>query len=70
MASQSTPDQLRVGAVNYLNTKPLIESLTTFAPQIELSLELPSKLADLLAQGELDVALIPVIELFRTVPTR
>lgn len=65
MANHLMPDRLRVGAVNYLNTKPLIEGLTTFAPQIELSLELPSKLADLLAEGELDVALIPVIELFR-----
>jgi chorismate dehydratase len=54
-----------VGAVNYLNTKPLIENLSSFAPSIELSLEVPSKLADQLAEGELDVALIPVIEYFR-----
>src|SRR3954451_16959274 len=56
---------LRVGAVNYLNTKPLIERLTDFAPNIVLSLDLPSKLADQLAAGELDVGLIPVIEFFR-----
>lgn len=56
---------LRVGAVNYLNTKPLIERLDVFAPDINLSLELPSRLADLLAAGKLDVGLIPVVEFFR-----
>jgi chorismate dehydratase len=59
------PTTLRVGAVNYLNTKPLIERLTDFAPNIELSLDLPSRLADQLAAGELDVGLIPVVEFFR-----
>ena len=59
------PSILRVGAVNYLNTKPLIERLTEFAPDIELSLDLPSRLADQLAAGELDVGLIPVVEFFR-----
>ncbi len=56
---------IRIGAVNYLNTKPLICDLEGLAPQAELSLEVPSRLADLLAQGRLDVALIPVIEYFR-----
>ena len=41
--------RIRVGAVNYLNTKPLIYDLTSLAPEVELSLELPSRLADLLA---------------------
>jgi chorismate dehydratase len=57
---------IRVGAVNYLNTKPLIEDLEAIAPQIELTLDLPSRLADQLAAGQLDVALIPVIEYFRS----
>src|SRR4051812_13354879 len=56
---------LRVGAVNYLNTKPLIERLTDFAPNIDLTLDLPSRLADQLAAGEIDVGLIPVVEFFR-----
>jgi chorismate dehydratase len=60
-----TRHTLRVGAVNYLNTKPLIERLTDFAPNIALSLDLPSRLADQLAAGELDVGLIPVAEFFR-----
>lgn len=56
---------LRVGAVNYLNTKPLIEGLTDFAPAIDLTLDLPSRLADRMARNELDVGLIPVVELLR-----
>jgi chorismate dehydratase len=56
---------VRVGAVNYLNSKPLIYELETLAPGIELILDVPSRLADLVAAGRLDVALIPVIEYFR-----
>ena len=56
---------LRVGAVNYLNTKPLIERLMDFAPNIELSLDLPSRLADRMASGDLEIGLIPIIEYFR-----
>src|SRR5262249_21294808 len=56
---------IRIGAVNYLNTKPLIEDLPTLASGAELVLDVPSRLADLLADGRLDVALIPVIEYFR-----
>jgi chorismate dehydratase len=56
---------IRIGAVNYLNTKPLICDLEQLAPQAELILDVPSRLADLLAVGQLDVALIPVIEYFR-----
>ncbi|HEX4149263.1 MAG TPA: menaquinone biosynthesis protein [Pirellulales bacterium] len=57
--------QFRVGAVNYLNTKPLIHGLERLAPQIELMLDLPSRLADRLAADELDVALIPSVEYFQ-----
>ncbi|MBX9584894.1 MAG: menaquinone biosynthesis protein [Gemmataceae bacterium] len=56
---------IRVGAVNYLNTKPLVERLTAFAPSIDLSFDLPSRLADRLVAGEFEVGLIPVVEYFR-----
>jgi chorismate dehydratase len=56
---------VRVGAVNYLNTKPLIHELEMLAPGVELVLDVPSRLADHLAAGRLDVALIPVVEYFR-----
>lgn len=59
------PTTLRVGAVNYLNTKPLVERLTEFAPAVDLSFALPSRLADQLARGDIDVGLIPVVEFFR-----
>ena len=58
-------DRVRIGAVNYLNTKPLIHDLDVLAPDAELLLDVPSRLADLLAQDRLDVALIPAIEYFR-----
>jgi chorismate dehydratase len=57
--------RVRVGAVNYLNTKPLVEGLTAFAPSIDLTFDLPSRLADRMAAVELDVGLIPVAEFFR-----
>src|ERR1051325_2002385 len=56
---------IRIGAVNYLNTKPLICDLEELAPGVELLLDVPSRLADQLRKGRLDVALIPVIEYFR-----
>src|SRR5262249_33532773 len=56
---------VRIGAVNYLNTKPLIDDLEVLLPNAELILDVPSRLADLLADDQLEVALIPVIEYFR-----
>ena len=56
--------QVRIGAVSYLNSKPLIEGLAESAPGASLLLDYPSRLADDLASGELDVALIPSIEAF------
>lgn len=55
---------VRIGAVSYLNSKPLIEGLPELAPQAQLILDYPSRLADELAAGRLDVALIPSIESF------
>jgi len=57
--------RLRIGAVNYLNTKPLIYELDQLAPDADLVLDYPSRLAADLAAGRLDVALIPMIEYFR-----
>jgi chorismate dehydratase len=55
---------MRIGAVSYLNTRPLVFGLEDLAPQHELVYDLPSRLADRLAAGELDVALIPSVEYF------
>jgi chorismate dehydratase len=54
----------RIGAVSYLNSKPLIEGLTELAPSASLILDVPSRLADSLADGTLDAGLIPSIEAF------
>ena len=56
---------MRIGAVSYLNTRPLVYGLAEAAPQHELVFDLPSRLADDLAAGRLDVALIPSIEYFQ-----
>ncbi len=62
---ESTCVMLRVGAVSYLNTKPLIYTLREqLGDSGELSLDLPSHLAQDLREGRLDVALIPTIEYF------
>ena len=57
---------MRIGAVNYLNSKPLVCGLDTLAPEVQLTYDLPSRLADSLAAGRLDVALVPSVEFFRT----
>jgi predicted solute-binding protein len=59
--------RLRVGAVSYLNARPLVHGLEGGAARerIDLSRATPAVLADRLAAGTLDVALLPVIELAR-----
>jgi chorismate dehydratase len=61
---ESAESPIRIGAVGYLNSKPLIEGLSELVPDAELSLDYPSRLADDLGTGRLDVALIPSIEAF------
>ena len=64
---------VRLGAVSYLNTKPLIHGLRdslrehgrATGEDHSLVLNLPSRLASMLSAGELDVALIPSVEYFR-----
>jgi chorismate dehydratase len=56
---------VRIGAVSYLNSKPLVEDLSELLPEATVSLDYPSRLADQLAAGDLDVALIPSVEYMR-----
>lgn len=55
-------NKIRITAVSYLNTKPLLYGLlnSPLAEQIELSLNIPSECARLLKTGEVDLALTPV----------
>lgn len=54
--------KIRVGAVSYLNTKPLIYGLQhgPLSEKIELLLDYPSNLTSLLQKDKLDIALLPV----------
>jgi len=61
--SQTQSGKVRVGAVRYLNTKPLVYRLES--PRIDLSYDYPSRLADQLASNALDVGLIPSVEFFQ-----
>jgi len=49
-----------------LNAKPLIEGLEAAAPEARIRLAVPSELLGLLERGEVDVALCPVIDYFRS----
>jgi chorismate dehydratase len=55
-------DKIRVGIVNYLNTKPLLYGLQLppINKKIELTGAYPAKLAGMLRNDEIDVGLIPV----------
>ena len=54
----------RIGVVTYLNSKPLVEDLDQLLPASPIVFDYPSRLADDLARGRLDVALIPSVEYF------
>jgi chorismate dehydratase len=56
---------LRIGVVGFLNTRPLVEALPHYLPNTLLVVDVPSRLAELLAAGRLDVATVPSIEYAR-----
>ena len=56
---------LRIGAVPYMNAKPLVHALGRVIPGARLTQAVPSRLTPRLAQGELDVAMIPVMGYFQ-----
>jgi chorismate dehydratase len=55
---------IRLGAVGYLNARPLVYQLDR-SSNFSLRFDLPSKCADLLHSGGIDVGLIPSIEYLR-----
>jgi chorismate dehydratase len=56
---------VRVGAVSYLNAWPLTYFLPRFAPAAQISVDVPSRLAEGLRSGRFDVAMVPSIEYTR-----
>ena len=55
---------IRIGAVGFLNARPLAYGLDR-DPRVSLRLDLPSVCARLLHAGEIDLGLVPVIEMLR-----
>jgi chorismate dehydratase len=55
---------VRLGAVSYLNTRPLVYGLERH-PDFDVRFDVPSRCAELLHQGAIDVGLIPSIEYLR-----
>ena len=53
---------LRLGAVSYLNTKPLVYGLDAHPDKFDIRFDVPSKCATLLHAGKVDLGLIPAIE--------
>jgi chorismate dehydratase len=55
-------NKIRVGAVSYLNTKPLLYGIkrSSVLDEIELIEEYPAKVADMLLNDEIDIGLVPV----------
>lgn len=56
---------LRLGAVSYLNTKPLVYGLDAYPNQFEVRFDVPARCAELLHEGRVDLGLIPAIEYLR-----
>lgn len=56
-------EKIKVGAVSYLNTRPLLYGIRRSAglmDQIEVIEDYPSKIAAMLVEGSIDVGLVPV----------
>jgi len=65
--NQTTPDKLRVCAVSFLNTTPLVWGML-HGPQrglFELDFRIPAECADQLASGAADIGIVPSFELTR-----
>jgi chorismate dehydratase len=63
---QEFDSPLRIGAVSFLNTVPLIHGLDD-DDRVRLMRDLPSQLANLLYEERIDVGLIPIVEYLRGV---
>jgi chorismate dehydratase len=55
---------VRLGAVSYLNTRPLVDGLDVH-PDVALRFDVPARCADLVEAGEVDLGLVPIIEYAR-----
>ncbi len=60
----ATPPIVRLGAVSYLNTRPLVDGLDA-EPGVVVRFDVPARCADLVEAGEVDLGLVPIIEYAR-----
>ena len=56
---------IRLGAVDYLNARPLVYGLELASDLFTLRFDVPSKCASLLHEGAIDIGMIPSIEYLR-----
>jgi chorismate dehydratase len=61
----TTQQQVRLGAVDYLNARPLVHGLELRTDLFSLRFDVPSKCAALLHENSIDVGMIPSIEYLR-----
>ena len=55
---------VRLGAVSYLNTRPLVEGLAGRS-DVALRFDVPARCADLVEAGDVDLGLVPIVEYAR-----
>ena len=63
---------LRLGVVSFLNARPLIEGLDE-SRDVQCLFDVPAELPSRLDRGEVDAALIPIVDVLRgqgTLPDR
>jgi chorismate dehydratase len=56
---------VRIGAVSYLNSRPLVRGLERWPDRFAVRYDLPSRCAALLAERRIDLGLVPSIEYLR-----
>jgi chorismate dehydratase len=63
----NSPAAFHIGSVPFVNARPLIRYLDlTRSPKMDLTLEIPTRLTEMMSKGLLDAALLPSIEYFRS----
>lgn len=60
----SSASFIRLGAISFLNTRPLLAGLES-DPSVRFHMAVPSRLPAALAAGQVDAALVPAIEIAR-----
>jgi chorismate dehydratase len=60
--------RLRLGAVEYLNARPLVYGLDRHADRFDVRFDIPARCAQLLHGGRVDLGLVPSIEYLRGEP--